>query len=153
MKTNIEVVGNDFGAGVELLYVVIKKDDEPIENGLFRLQHPGNLEVDRWNESMVKQSEGDMTFATRERTKKFFDQCVYPVESGNSEIEKTLIARYGANTGGKLQPNSIRPNLYGVWQKLQTRFFGGDIFDDVPEVENPTNSSGVAESSKSVRKK
>jgi hypothetical protein len=153
MKTTIEVVGNDRALDTELLYVVVKKNDQAKPNGLFRLQHPGNLELDSWNESVIKQEDGSFKVSSKERTKKFFDKCVLCVDDPKTEIEKELVSLYGENKIGKLNPDKIHPSEYGVWQKLQTRFFSGDIFDEIPEPREESNSQPNAEDSKGSRRK
>ena len=47
------------------------------------------------------------------------------------------VKKYGANPIQKrdLNINEMHPGIYGVWQKVQKRFFDGDIFFDVPDME------------------
>lgn len=130
MKIEAELVG---AIGDRILYVVFKKDDEVMPNTLFKLQHPGNLKVDEWEESMVKREGEDVKFSSKTRTKNFFKQCVFPVKDPVIPQEEELIKEYGSNTGGTLDPEQISPAVYGVWQKLQNRFFSGSLFAEIPE--------------------
>lgn len=118
-----------------VIYVQFFKDGEPISNNLWKLVHPGNLEVERWTDSIVEMVGNKVKVNRTERTKKFFDKCVFPVKEAtpNVPLEAELIEKYGANSSEKPTPDSIHPRLYGAWLVLLERFLGGTIWDDVEE--------------------
>lgn len=129
-KPRVEVVGAD---GDRVLYIQFFQDAEPMKNQLWKLQHPGNSVVDTWEESIVKRDDEGLRFSTKMMTQNFFKSCVFPVNEGVTVLEKELEKEFGGNESGKLKPDDIPPLMYGVWQKLQSRFFNGDLWSDIPE--------------------
>ncbi|EMO62658.1 hypothetical protein LEP1GSC133_1623 [Leptospira borgpetersenii serovar Pomona str. 200901868] len=124
-----KIVGQD---GDKILYLQFFKDEEPMKNQLWKLQHPGNKTVDSWNESMILRKGEEVSVRTSIRTKNFFDYCVFGVKDPVTDLEIDLAAEYGENEFKKIKQDDIQPRLYGVWQKVQVRFFDGDLWDDVP---------------------
>lgn len=141
-RISAAVVGE---AGDNILYIVITKDDVPIKNGLFRLQHPGMLEVESWNSDVVRQAETGIKMDTVSRTKKFFARCVFPVSAVTVPLEETLVEKYGLNTGGKLNPDKIHPKYSSVWNRVSSRFLDGELWNDLPESGEDADGSTAAE--------
>lgn len=134
VKVEPVIVG---GVGHKSIYLIFAKNDTPIKGELWRLQHPGNELVDQWEESIVSHDEGGVSVSREVLTKKFFSECVFPVNEPFGDLEGSLVKKYGANPIQKrdLNINEMHPGIYGVWQKVQKRFFDGDIFFDVPDME------------------
>lgn len=141
-RVSAAVVGE---AGDRILYIVITKDDVPVKNGLFKLQHPGMLAVESWNSEVVKQSDDGIKMNTVVRTKKFFSDCVFPVSEAVIPLEETLIDKYGRNAGGKLKPDSIPPKYSSVWNRVSSRFLDGELWNDLPESGEDADGSTAAE--------
>lgn len=55
----------------KILYLQFFKDEEPMKNQLWKLQHPGNKTVDSWNESMILRKGEEVSVRTSIRTKNF----------------------------------------------------------------------------------
>lgn len=131
-KANVVIVGE---AGDKTLYIIFKEGDKALPNSLFRLQHPGMEIVERWNNSVIQSSGDDVKIQTVSRTKNFFKDCVFPVETPMSDLESSLVDKYGANSGGKLNPEKVHPKFIGIWQRVSSRFLDGSLWDEIPEPE------------------
>ena len=147
---DVMVVGSQMDdlLGKHIVYVQFTSNDEPIKGQLWALTYPGNLTVERWRDSTIRHENGEMKFESSSLTEKFFKSCVRPVDGTLTEFEKTLAGKYGANQSSKINPDVLSPKLFGVWQKLQARFFSGDIFSDVSEFANPTEETSSPEAGK-----
>lgn len=136
MKNKIDVVvvgaNTNEAIGRTVVYVQFEKNGEAMPNQLWALQHPGNLTVEKWGDSMLKHEDGKLEFDSTEKTKNFFRSCVRPV-TGVTDFEKQLVEKYGENKADKPDPDKLDPRLFGVWQKLQPNFLSGEIFDQIPE--------------------
>lgn len=145
MKNKIEVVvvGSQTNEkiGRTVIYIQFEKNGEAMPNQLWALQHPGNLAVEKWRDSMLRHDGGKLEFDSSTQTQNFFKECVRPVD-GLTDLEKELVAKYGVNKSGKPDPDTIDPRIFGVWQKVQINFLSGDIFDQIPEPE-PTSDNGA----------
>lgn len=138
-KISAAVVGE---AGDNILYIVIMKGDEPVKDGLFRLQHPGMMTVESWNGDVVKQTEDGLKMQTAQRTKRFFTECVFPVsEPIAGTLEESLVEKYGRNAGGKIRPEKLHPRFHSVWNRVSTRFLDGELWNDLPESGQTSNES------------
>jgi len=131
-------------ASDKVLYINFFKDGESIPNTLYRLQHPGMLEVEKWGNQVVQHKGDSMDLNTTIRTKRFFKECVFPVTEALTPEEESLIAEYGANNGGKPTPETIHPRFHSLWHRVSTRFLDGDLWNDVPESGNEPDSGAVA---------
>lgn len=132
-KPEVVIVGE---AGDKVLYIGIFQNEKFIPNTLFKLQHPGMLEVEKWNNEVIKHDNGDMKLETISRKKRFFKECVFPVADAMVPIEEQLISKYGKNEGPKLTPETIPPKYHSLWQRVSTRFLDGDLWNEIPEFGN-----------------
>lgn len=146
----VEIVGAqiDEKIGRSVIYVQFFKDEKPMENQLWALTHPGNLTVEKWRDGVAKYENETLSFDSTNQTKQFFKTCIRPVNDSFTDLEKGLIEKFGKNESAKPDPDRLHPKLFGVWQKLQSRFLSGDIFDEIPEVDEDTDGSPVEASSK-----
>jgi hypothetical protein len=121
--------------GDKNIYVILRKDEEVIPNSLYRLQHPGMMNVENWNSSSVSRDGENVKVDSTFRIKKFFSDCVKPVEVPQGDIEEELVQKYGANTGGKINPNTLAPKYHAAWNKVIPRFLDGSLWEDIPDRE------------------
>jgi hypothetical protein len=144
-KPEIVIVaeGND-----KVLYINFFQNGEPIPNTLFRLQHPGMLEVEKWGNQVINHKGDSMTLDTTVRTKRFFKECVFPVSEAITPDEEILIEKYGLNQGGKPTPETIHPRFHSLWQRVSSRFLDGDLWNDIPESGNEPDSRAVTSGGK-----
>ena len=129
-KVSVHIVEE---AGDKNIYVVLKKGEDEIPDTLYRLQHPGFMTVENWNSSSVNRDSDSVKVDSTFRIKKFFSDCVKPVETPIGEIEEALVEKYGANKGGKINPNTLAPKYHAVWNKVIPRFLDGSLWEDIPE--------------------
>jgi hypothetical protein len=143
-KIGVIVVGTQTNEqiGRTVVYIQFEKNGDVMPNQLWALTHPGNLAVEKWRDSMLRHDGGKLEFDSSEQTKSFFSVCVRPVGEGFTDLEKELVVKYGSNKSAKPDPDKIDPRLFGVWQKVQTNFLSGDIFDQISEPE-PTTDRGA----------
>ena len=116
-----------------ILYVNFFQNGESIPNTLFRLQHPGMLEVEKWGNQVIEHSGDKMKLDTTIRTKRFFKECVFPVTEALTPLEESLIGKYGANNTNKPTPETVHPRFQSLWHRVSTRFLDGDLWNDIPE--------------------
>lgn len=129
----------------KILYVAFFQNEEVIPNTLFRLQHPGMLEVEKWGNQMFEQKGEAMKLDTTVRTKRFFKECVFPVSEALTPDEEILISKYGANKNPKPTPENVHPRFHSLWQRVSSRFLDGDLWNDIPESGNVGNPNGGSE--------
>lgn len=129
-KPEIVIVGE---AGDKVLYINIFQNGEPVKNTLYRLQHPGMMIVEQWNNEVLKHNGDSIKLETVSRTKKFFKECVFPVSEAITPLEESLVESYGKNESGKLTPDDISPKYHSLWQRVSSRFLDGDLWNDIPE--------------------
>ena len=139
-KIEVIIVGaqEDDKLGRSIVYVQFFKDGKPMQDQLWALTYPGNLTVEKWRDSMVRQENGELKFDSSIQTEAFFRNCIRPLGEPLTPLEKSIVSKYGNNKSPKPDPNTIHPKLFGVWQKLQNRFLGGDIFDEISELGEPS---------------
>ncbi|MBK8397429.1 MAG: hypothetical protein IPL26_19620 [Leptospiraceae bacterium] len=130
-------------ASDKVLYINFFQDGESIPNTLFRLQHPGMLEVEKWGNQVVTHKGDGMDLNTTIRTKRFFKECVFPVDKAITPEEDSLIAEYGVNNGGKPEPEKIHPRFHSLWHRVSTRFLDGDLWNDIPESRSDSDNRAV----------
>lgn len=136
-------------ASDRVLYVNFFQSDVSIPDTLYRLQHPGMLEVEKWGNQVIEHNGDKMRLDTTIRTKRFFKECVFPVNEALTPLEESLVEKYGLNNGGKPTPETIHPRFHSLWQRVSARFLDGDLWNDIPESGNepdyratPANSKG-----------
>lgn len=146
----VEIVGaqTDEKIGRSVIYVQFIKNEKPMPNQLWALTHPGNLTVERWRDGVAKYENEVLAFDSTNQTKQFFKTCIRPVNDSLTDLEKDLIEKFGKNESPKPDPDRLHPKLFGVWQKLQSRFLSGDIFDELPELGDSPDGIAVEISSK-----
>ncbi len=140
-KAEVVVVGE---AGDKILYISFVKDGEVIPNTLFKLQHPGMLETEKWGNQMISHKVDSVDVNTSVRTKRFFNECVFPVKEAITGLEQELVAEYGINSEPKPTPDTIHPRFHSLWHRVSTRFLDGDLWNALPE--SRSESGGHSES-------
>jgi hypothetical protein len=145
MKPQVVIVGE---AGEKILYIAFFQNEDVVPNSLFKLQHPGMLEVEKWSNEVVKNTGDGLKLETIPRTKRFFKDCVFPVSEAVIPLEEILIQKYGKNEQPKPTPESIPPRYISLWQRVSTRFLDGELWNDIPESGFVTDSGAVQTGSK-----
>jgi hypothetical protein len=136
----------------KVLYINFFQNGDAIPNTLYRLQHPGMLEVEKWSNQVIEHNGDKMKLDTTVRTKRFFKECVFPVSEALTPEEEILVEKYGLNQGGKPTPETIHPRFHSLWQRVSTRFLDGDLWNDIPESGNESNDRANPASSKTKSK-
>ena len=123
----------------KVLYINFFQEGESIPNTLYRLQHPGMLEVEKWSNQVFEHNGEKLKIDSTTKTKRFFKECVFPVNEALTTVEETLVEKYGLNNSGKPDPMNIHPRFHSLWSRVSSRFLDGDLWNDVPESEPESN--------------
>lgn len=132
----------------KVLYINFFQGEKSIENTLFRLQHPGMLEVEKWGNQVIEHNGDKMKLDTTVRTKRFFKECVFPVSEALTPDEEKLVEKYGLNKAPKPTPENIHPRFQSLWHRVSARFLDGDLWNDIPESGEESDNGTTPASSK-----